>query len=344
MADRRGRKPMLLRAAFGGAVFIGAMGLATSVEQLLVLRFFQGLVTGVIAAANTLVASFTPRERLGFALGTLQMALFVGHSLGPFVGGYVADNLGFRFAFLTTGLLLALGGLVVLVFVREQFEPPPFSAKRRFFSGIGSAVHQPALLVYAGATLTIHGTAMMVGPIFPLFVQDVAPSTRNVASTVGVIMGVAGIVSAVSALAIGRVSDRLGHRRVLAICTLGAGLSYFPQAYSTDPTQVLVWRAALGLFAGGMMPSLNALIALRAPAGTQGAAFGLTATASSIGGALGPLTGAWLATALGLRAVFIAAGAALITVGLGASLLRAKPRPEVGQVAPTPLAPGQENE
>jgi DHA1 family multidrug resistance protein-like MFS transporter len=344
LADRHGRKPMLLRAAFGGAIFLGAMGLVTNVQQLVVLRFCQGAVTGVMAAANTLVASFTPRERLGFALGTLQMAIFVGNSLGPLVGGYVADHLGFRYAFFVTAALLALGGLVVAFFVDERFQRPRASGERRLFAGFGGVAREPALLVFAATSLTIHGSAMMVGPIFPLFVQDVSPSARNVASTVGLIIGVAGVVSALSALVIGRVSDRLGHRKVLAVCAVGAGFSYIPQAFSTDPAQVLVWRAALGLFAGGMMPSINALIALRAPAGMQGAAFGLNSTASAIGGAFGPLGGAWLATVLGLRAVFIAAGAALLTVGLGASLLRAQPPSEVERDAPSPMAPGQEKE
>lgn len=344
LADRHGRKPMLLRAAFGGAVCIGAMGLVTSVEQLLLLRFLQGSVTGVIAAANTLVASFTPRPRLGFALGTMQVALFAGNSLGPLVGGFAADHFGFRAAFLVTAILLLVGGMVVLFFVDEHFQRPAVVPGRRFMAGIGAVARQPAIVVFATATFTIHGTAMMVGPIFPLFVQQVSPDDQNVASTVGLIMGVAGVVSAISALAIGRVSDRLGHRKVLAVCALGAGLSYLPQAASTDPTQVMVWRAALGLFAGGLMPSVNALIALHAPAGTQGAAFGFNATASSLGGAVGPLTGAWLATALGQRAVFIAAGLALLSVGGGASLLGAQPRARAGERVATSLAPGREKE
>jgi len=333
LADRYGRKSMVLRASFGGAVLVAAMGLVGDVQQLLVLRFLQGTVTGVSSASNTLVASLTPRGRLGFALGAMQMSMYVGMSLGPLAGGLIADHVGFRPTFFLTGAMLALGGLVVLFFVEEHFQRPPSpTGKRRLmFGDLGTIARQPALLVFISVVFSIQASNMMVSPIFPLFIQEISPSEGNIASTVGLILGVAGAVSAVSALAIGRVSDRLGHRRVLAICGLGAGLSYMPQAFSADPTQALVWRAALGLFAGGMLPSVNALIALRAPASGQGAAFGLSATAAALGNALGPLGGASQATALGLRSVFISAALLLLLTGGGASLLRATAEPK-----PTP--------
>ena len=322
LADRHGRKPMVLRAAFGGALIVGSMGMVGSVQQLLILRFLQGAVTGVIAAANTLVASQTPRERLGFALGSLQMAVFVATSVGPLMGGVIADHIGFRASFLATSVMLALGGLVVLFFVEERFERPPKVQGRALFQGLGSIAREPALLAFIAVGFTIQGSNMMVTPVFPLFVQRLLPDGRNVASTVGIILGAAGFVSAFSALLIGRVSDRLGHRKVLAVCALGAGLSYIPQAFAQDTNQVLLLRAALGLFAGGMLPSVNALIALRAPKGTQGAAFGLNSMAASLGNAVGPLSGAALASLVDIRAVFIAAGASLLLVGGGASLFR----------------------
>ena len=324
LADRYGRKSMVLRSTLGGAVLVGAMGLAANVQQLLLLRFLQGSVTGVTAASSSLVASFTPRERVGFALGTMQMSIYAGYSLGPLLGGVIADNIGFRYSFFLTGGMLFLGGLVVLFFVEEGSRQSRGKGLKRepMFAGLAGILHQPALLALIAVVLAIQGTGNMVSPLFPLFVQEITPGGRSVASTVGLILGVAGVVSAISALAIGRVSDRLGHRRVLAICALGAGLSYLPQSLSTDPAQVLVLRALLGFFVGGMLPSANALIALQAPRAAQGAAFGLSATASSLGHALGPLLGAALATTLGLRAVLVVAGLFLITTGVSAAAAR----------------------
>ena len=69
LADRYGRKLMVQRAMFSGAAVIGLMGFATSVQQLVLLRALQGALTGTVTAANTLVASTTPRERTGYAMG-----------------------------------------------------------------------------------------------------------------------------------------------------------------------------------------------------------------------------------------------------------------------------------
>ena len=76
VADRYGRKPMLIRSMIGGAVVIGLMGFAQTPLQLLVLRFMQGGVTGVVAAATALVSATTPKHRLGLVLGLMQVAMF----------------------------------------------------------------------------------------------------------------------------------------------------------------------------------------------------------------------------------------------------------------------------
>src|SRR6185437_2892049 len=98
-ADRHGRRRMVLRAAFGGGVVIGLMGLCQNIWQLTGLRMAQGAVTGVIAAVSALATSFVPRQRIGYALGLIQMSAFAGTAVGPTMGGFVADHLGFRIGF-----------------------------------------------------------------------------------------------------------------------------------------------------------------------------------------------------------------------------------------------------
>ncbi|MCK4315628.1 MAG: MFS transporter, partial [Anaerolineae bacterium] len=129
LSDRYGRKVMVERAMFAGAILITLMGLAQSVQQLVLLRALQGALTGTVTAANVLVATTAPRERVGYALGMLQMAIYAGASAGPLLGGLVADHFGYRVAFWITGALLFLAALGVLVFVKEEFHPfaPPVS-------------------------------------------------------------------------------------------------------------------------------------------------------------------------------------------------------------------------
>jgi MFS transporter, DHA1 family, multidrug resistance protein len=116
LADSYGRKPMLLRAMFGGMVVMLLQGLVTAPWQLLVLRTLQGCITGTIAAATILVASVAPREEVGYSLGLLQMAIFLGASIGPLIGGVIADLVGRRVNFFVTSILLLAAGIIVARF------------------------------------------------------------------------------------------------------------------------------------------------------------------------------------------------------------------------------------
>jgi len=323
VADRHGRKLMVERAMFGGAVVMGAMGFVQNVQQLVLLRALQGCLTGTIAAATTLVASSVPRRRSGQALGLLQMAVYSGASAGPLLGGLVADHFGYRAAFVVTGALLFLAGITVAIFVHEEFEPPhreTGSRKGDFWLGVRAVFGSRELLVVLGIELTMQLGTRILGPVLPLFVQTLVPGETRVASLVGLITGVGAATSAVGAVLLGRASDRLGYRTVLLICALGAVVVYMPQFFVTTPVQLLILQAAAGAAMGGGLAAIGALLANLSPEGRQGAVYGLDWSAISAANGLGPMTGAAVAIGLGLRASFLfAAGiygvAALMIAG-----------------------------
>src|ERR1700687_3299130 len=87
LADKYGRKAMLVRAMLGGAIVVAAMGFVADVWQLLAIRMVQGAVTGSQAAAAALVAAATPASSVGFALGLVSTAVQVGNTIGPVIGG-----------------------------------------------------------------------------------------------------------------------------------------------------------------------------------------------------------------------------------------------------------------
>jgi DHA1 family multidrug resistance protein-like MFS transporter len=323
IADRYGRKLMVERAMFGGAVVMGAMGFVRNVQQLVVLLALQGCLTGTIAAATTLVASSVPRRRSGRALGLLQMATYSGASAGPLLGGLVADHFGYRAAFVVTGALLFLAGMTVAIFVHEEFEPPQRKAGSRkgdFWLGVRAVFRSRELLVVLGIELIMRLGTKIMGPLLPLFVQTLVPSEARVASLVGLITGLGAATSAVGAVLLGRASDRFGYRTVLLTCALGMAVVYVPQFFVTTPTQLLILQAATGAAMGGGLAAMGALLANLSPEGRQGAVYGLDWSAVSVANGLGPMIGVAVAVGLGLRASFLfAAGiyglAALVVAG-----------------------------
>jgi MFS transporter, DHA1 family, multidrug resistance protein len=321
LADRYGRKPMLLRGLFGGAVVVVMMGFASSPWQLLALRVLEGVLTGTVAAATALIATSAPKQRLGYALGMVQTAVFAGAAAGPLFGGFAYDRIGPRATFVLAGMMLLCGGVIVALLARERFTRVATHAmtdegqgRWRRFRTSGAFLFSAAMLTMLGAIFAVRMIAMAMQPIIPLFVQELAPDDPHVATVAGVVLGSAGFTSAFAAAYLGRLGDRTGHRRVLAVSLLGAGLVYLPMAFVRDPWQLALLQALMGVAAGGLIPSANALVAHLTPMERRGAVFGLTAAISAVGGFIGPLFGAFLATSLGFRATFIASGTLLLAV------------------------------
>lgn len=315
LADRYGRKIMVVRAAFGGGIMVLLMGFATNAPQILVLRTIQGVFSGTVAAYTTLVAACIPRGKEGFALGLMQVAVYAGFSAGPLIGGFIADSLGYRATFFFSTAMLLTAGLLAWRFVEEDFQPAK-RHKRSFRHGARELLSNKVVLAMVILTAGIYFTGSIVRPILPLFIQELQGSDARLATTTGLIQGVGALTSAIAAAMIGRVSDRLGHRRVLIIAGVGIALLYFPMAFVSSTTQLLWLNAALGFFLGGLLPSSNALIATNVASGNQGATYGLTASVGAAGRALAPSMGSLLAISLGIRALFPIAAALYLVIAI----------------------------
>jgi DHA1 family multidrug resistance protein-like MFS transporter len=322
LADRFGRKLMVERAMFAGAIVMAAMGFARSVQELLLLRILQGCLTGTVAAATTLVASTAPRQKAGYSLGLLQMAIYVGASAGPMLGGLIADAFGYRAAFWVTGALLFVGGWLVMFFVQEQFQPVQREGSMAgdFMRGLRVVLgSKPLQSAFAVRLLSRLGDRLLV-PLLPLFIASLLTGGQ-VASIAGLVVGFAAASSAVGAVVLGRASDRLGQRRVLIVSTLAAAAFYVPQFFATNVVQLALLQVATGAALGGTIASVSAAMAALAPEGRQGAVYGVDASMVSAANAIGPIGGAMLAAAVGLRPTFLCVAGVFVLASLGVARL-----------------------
>lgn len=314
IADRHGRKPMVLRSMFAGAVTISLMAVAQSPWHLLALRIAEGALTGTVIASTTLVAATMPRDRMGYGLGLMQMAIFSGSSVGPLIGGVLGEALGYRPTFVLSGSLLFIAGWIVLFLVQENFQRPAPTARDAPARGnsmrallLGQAMLSMVLVLFG-----LRLASGAIQPILPLFVDHLHQGSGSASSLAGLTLGVMGLTSAVAAVVLGRVGDKIGQRGVLIVTALLSGLLYFPQAMAQSVTQLIVLQALFGIAAGGVLPTANAIVANLTPAERRGAVYGFTATATSLGGFAGPLGGAALAAAVDIRATFVVTGMLMV--------------------------------
>jgi len=323
LADRMGRKPMVLRAMFGGGVVIAATGLVHSVFAIVGLRFLQGLLSGTVAAASALVAASTPRDKLAFAMGMLMVGVYGGNAVGPLIGGVMAEKLGFTASFLITGGILCVGGLIVTMYVSEKFTPPDKS-ETTSVKGMLKLARSREILPILGVTLALNAGPGILSPILPLFIQELSPA-GSAETAAGLAFFLMGLVATGSSFAAGKLGERYSLKTILIVSCIGSALLYLPPMLAHSSAQLLIFIAIMGLLRGGMISSSSTLIALVAPATQQGIAYGVNQSASSLGGAIGPIIGGALATPLGFRAIFAVTAGVFFLTGLLVSRLLVSP-------------------
>ena len=319
LGDRYGRKPMALRAIFGLAVSIGLMAFARRPEHLLVLRLLQGAVGGFIAASIALVASTTPKAHLGYTLGTLQTAVTAGSVMGPLFGGLLADRMGYNHVFLVTGAICVVAGLVVAVFVREDFTPVPADQRVGMRDNLGLLRTLPALRTMFGVMFVTQIGLMVIQPVLPLLVQNLEGGSSALLRTkIGLIYSMPGLAAVLAAPRWGRRGDRRGHQGTLAMALIGAGILYLPQALAQTAVHLMFLRFCVGLCAAGISPSANSVVASAVEETRMAGALSLLTTAQWMGSVAGPLLGGFLSAHIGIPPIFLVTGALLIASGLGA--------------------------
>jgi MFS transporter, DHA1 family, multidrug resistance protein len=299
VADKHGRKINLLRAGMGMGIVTALMGAVSSVKQLFLLRLLNGVFSGFISMSVSLQASITPNEDAGRALGMLQTGSVAGNLIGPLIGGVLAEVFGFRTVFFLTGSLLILASVIVMIFVQEQHEP-----KEVVESNIIDNLMKlkPLFPVFLASTVTQIGM-MSIEPIVSIYAKTLYTGA-HLATIAGLVVAISGVANLIGAPTLGRLGDRIGQRKVLILSFCAAVCMYIPQALAKNITVLLVGRFLLGLFIGGMIPSLNVLVKLKAPEELQATAFGFNSSSTFLGNLIGPLIGSSVAAAYGIRDVF----------------------------------------
>jgi DHA1 family multidrug resistance protein-like MFS transporter len=325
VSDRFGHKRMIQRALIGAGLAIALIAFVQSPLQLLVLRVLHGIFTGVVSAIATLVSLTAPRRYLATVLGMLQAAMFLGVSLGPLLGGAFADRFGLRAGFGVTGVLLIGIGIVVTLVVREPPREPRHADAPAITSPPERLVNRELLAVISLMTIARFVNSAPQ-PILPLFVQQLDPDPTSLGATVGLVLAATGIASTISALLVGRLTDRYGWRATL-LASVGLAALISPiHLLVSSVWQLAVVRSLFGFAIGGMSPAIQALLIYVSPARKRGAAFGLLTTANAAGNGSGPVVGSVVAAGFGVPSVFIATLPVLAGAGWLLARMRLKPR------------------
>ena len=317
IADKRGRKITLIRSSFGMALCNILIAFQTTPEGVVLIRLIQGLVSGFYSASITLIASESPIERTGWALGLLASANLAGSLIGPLLGGYIADTVGIRNDFIIVGIIMGLAGLLATVFIHEDYVPKD-NVEKLSISKLKEQIPEFNSIIALCVASFIYAICIMsLQPVISVYIKGILPSnTENIAFIAGAVFSAMGIAQLISSSPLGKLVDKIGPRKVLVISLIYVGILNIPQAYVSDVYQLAIIRFLQGFGLGGMLPALNTYLSSKTPREFTGQVFSYNQSCLFLGYFLGAVGGASLMAWLGFTTLFWASGGLFIISAL----------------------------
>lgn len=317
VADKKGRKITLIRSSFGMALCNVLIAFQTTPEGVVLIRLVQGLVSGFYSASITLIASESPIERTGWALGLLASANLAGSLIGPLLGGYIADTVGIRNDFIIVGALMGLAGVLATIFIHENYVPQPNPEKLSIRKLKEQIPEFNSIIALCVASFIYAICIMSLQPVISVYIKGIVPSdTENLAFIAGAVFSAMGIAQLMSSSPLGKLVDKIGPRKVLVVSLIYVGILNIPQAYVSDVYQLAIIRFLQGFGLGGMLPALNTYLSSKTPRKFTGQVFSYNQSCLFFGYFLGSVGGASLMAWLGFTTLFWVSGGLFIISAL----------------------------
>lgn len=323
ISDRYGKKPMMARAGLGMGLTYFLMAMVHNHIQLFVLRGINGILSGYIPAAITLVAASSRPENLNYSLGIVQAASAIGNITGPLFGGITAKLLGIRGSMVFTGILLWIAAILPFAAkVKEEVEPKP---KTSILKDITATLQNRQLVILFTIWLLIQAALMAVYPTLPLLIGNI--SKQNAELYTGIIFSLVGVSTALGAPLVGRIQNQ-STANIFKWSLLACSVLTVLQGLATSIFTLGALRFLFGFFNSAVTVAGNVLIAKSSDQNSQGSSFGMLNSIMSIGSVSGPIIGGYLGDHLGLSYSFFGGAVILLAAYILSMFIRdAEPCP-----------------
>lgn len=316
MADKYGRKPMMLRAGICLSIAYFLYFIVQNPYELILIRIMEGLLAGYIPSAIALVATNTPEKQVGYALGIISTSSAAASVLGPLLGGVVSHLIGTRETFLLAGVMVLIAFVIAWVWVKEPFFVKSEAKRSAVLNDLKEAAANRTLVSALFIVFITSTSIMILEPLLTIYVLKLGSSQSNASLHAGIIFSAVGVATLIAAPRWGKIGIKVGYEKVLFIGLIGGGIGNLLQILFHDLIGFGTLRFVYGLFFAAVFPALNAFIATHTEPGFRSRAFSLNQSANQMGLLLGPLIGGFLATQLSIPVVFVINGCLLLLVAV----------------------------
>ncbi|MEN6411579.1 MAG: MFS transporter [Veillonellales bacterium] len=315
-ADKKGKRRMVIRAGFCLAIVYFLGSLVRNPLELFIVRLLQGFAAGFVPASMAIVASSVPEDKMGFSLGIMQTSMLTGGIIGPLFGGVLSHVFGIRASFVVAAASIFCGTVAVRLLVTEPTRSEMPQTGGSVINDLKIAFRNRLLREMLLLLIIVQMAVMVLQPLITLYVAQLQGQLEGAGLAAGIVFSLAGIAGAIAAPLWGRIGQKKGFFTILSLSFLGAGVFNICQYFGQNIWQFGALQFIYGLFLAGVFPAINTIVVNNTDADFRGRAFGLTMSANQVGSMLGPLFGGIVSVWLGIRPVFICAGALLLITGI----------------------------
>jgi len=289
ISDRKGRKPYIVAGLLGYALVSIAFIFFTSVESLIIIRFFQGVAFAMIMpVTNAYVGDITPKGREGFYMGLFSLSIFGSLSIGPLLGGVISEYFNLQAAFIAMGFFSFISFFMSIVFlpsvktehvVKRNIEPVEW----------GRLIKDP---IIAGLCIVRLAYVTCIGIIW-CFLPVYADSKFGLSSSsIGILVMLAVFISGVIQVPMGYLADRVNKIYMIIFGGVIVCFAFFSFLLAEGFKDLVIANIIFGLGGGIVMPPLMAISVLK---GNETSSMGSVMALLTLSHSLGMLNGSIIA-------------------------------------------------
>ena len=333
-AGRIGRKPILFLSLAGFIVTNLLLAFVNVPLLFILIRFVEGmLISGLIPVSMAMVGDTIPVAKQGRWIGLMTTAQATGIALGPGIGGFLYQALGFTAPFLLSAAIALLGSLVSIFLVPETLPEHVRVEARLHKAQRGSKAKKTQesnlaglIWLFAPFLIVDFGLIFTYPFVFPQYPFFFAKVLHYSTAQYGMVISVYGLALAVFPFFLGRLSETLPKKPLIVVGSLLVGtlngLMFTAPLYPL----LLAGAAVAGLGSALAEPALGSIYLAATTDANRGQVMGLRGSAISLAVMLGPLAQALVAPWTTPQVIFATGGVLSVAVAVVAFLLLKNPR------------------